>query len=79
MLTGFPVPESRILASAIIALFTFIGNYLSRLFQQGIQSFRNDIAQQDWFCNGSEDPNVLWTDWKTKFLEIALDSLLPVV
>ena len=34
------------------------------------ESFRNDIAQQDWFCNGSEDPNVLWTDWKTKFLDI---------
>ena len=34
------------------------------------ESFRNDIAQQDWFCNGSEDLNVLWTDWKTKFLDI---------
>ena len=29
------------------------------------ESFRNDTAQQDWFCNGSEDPNGLWTDWKT--------------
>ena len=61
----------------------FIGNYLSRLFQKGIQpflnrnfqnfkreSFRNDITQQDWSCNGSEDPNVLWTNWKTKFLDI---------
>ena len=34
------------------------------------ESFRNNIAQQDWSCNGSEDPNVLWTDWKTKFLDI---------
>ena len=34
------------------------------------ESFRNDITQQDWSCNGSEDPNVLWTDWKTKFLDI---------
>ena len=34
------------------------------------ESFRNDIAQQDWSCNVSEDPNVLWTDWKTKFLDI---------
>ena len=30
-------------------------------------SFRNDIAQQDWTCNGSDDLNVLWADWKTKF------------
>ena len=34
------------------------------------ESFRNDITQQDWSCNGSEDPNVLWTNWKTKFLDI---------
>ena len=34
------------------------------------ESFRSDIAQQDWSCNGSEDPNVLWTNWKTKFLDI---------
>ena len=80
---GLPVPECVILASAIIALFMFIGNYLSRLFQKGHttishrnfqnfnrESFRNDIAQQDWACNGSEDPNVLWTNWKTKFLDI---------
>ena len=39
MLTGLRVPESVILASAIIALFMFIGNYLSRLFQTGIQPF----------------------------------------
>ena len=34
------------------------------------ESFSNDITQQDWSCNGSEDPNVLWTNWKTKFLDI---------
>ena len=34
------------------------------------ESFRNDIAQQDWYFNASEDPNVLWTNWKTKFLDI---------
>ena len=33
-------------------------------------SFRNDIAQQDWTCNGSDDLNVLWADWKTKFWEV---------
>ena len=35
------------------------------------ESFRNDIAQQHCSCNGSEDPNILWTNWKTKFLDIA--------
>ena len=33
-------------------------------------SYRNDIAQQDKTCNGSDDPNVLWADWKTKFLDV---------
>ena len=45
MLTGFLVPESLILPSAIIALFTFIGNYLSRLLQQDIQPFLIEISQ----------------------------------
>ena len=69
------------LASAITALFTFIGNYLLpskgystisyRNFKNfNRESFRNDIAQQDWTCNGSDDPNVLWADWKTKFLDV---------
>ena len=69
------------LASAIIALFTFIGNSLAsfskghstisyRNFQNfNRESFRNDIAQ-DWSCNASEDPNVLWTNWETKFFDI---------
>ena len=34
------------------------------------ESFRNDIVQQDWTCNGSDDPNVLWADQKTKFLDV---------
>ena len=33
-------------------------------------SFRNDTAQQDWTCSGSDDPNVLWADLKTKFLDV---------
>ena len=35
-----------------------------------LKSFRNDIAQQDWTGKGSDDPNVLWADWKTKFLDV---------
>ena len=34
------------------------------------ESFRTDIAQQDWTCNSSYDPNVLWADWKTKLLDV---------
>ena len=30
------------------------------------ESFHNDIDQQGWTCNGFDDPNVLWADWKTK-------------
>lgn len=26
------------------------------------------ISQQDWTSSGSDDPTVLWGDWKTKFL-----------
>ena len=44
MLTGLPVPESLILASATIALFTFIGNYPSRLLRLGIQPFLIEIS-----------------------------------
>ena len=66
------------MASAITALFTFIENYLLLFPKKGIQpflsfnreSFRNDIAQQDWTYNGSDDSNVLWADWKTKFLDV---------
>ena len=57
-------------------LFTFIGNFPSkghstisyRNFKNfNRESFRNDIAQRGWTCNGSDDPNVLWADWNTKF------------
>ena len=72
------------MASAITALFTFIANYLLLFPQKGLQpflteilkiffdreSFRYDIAKQDWTCNGSDDPNVLWAGWKTKFLDV---------
>ena len=34
------------------------------------ESFRTDITRQDWAFNGSDDPNVLWADWKTKFLDV---------
>ena len=34
------------------------------------ESFRTDIVRQDWTCNGCDDPNVLWADWKTKFLNV---------
>ena len=34
------------------------------------ESFRSDIVQQEWTCNGSDDPNVLWADQKTKFLGV---------
>ena len=71
------------MASAITALFTFIENYLQLFPEKGIQpflteifknfnreNFRNDIAQQDWTCNGPDDSYVLWADWKTKFLHV---------
>lgn len=44
MLTGLPVPESLILASAITGLSTYIGNYRSRLLQQGIQPLLTEIS-----------------------------------
>ena len=74
MLTGKSVLESFefILASAITVSFTFTGNYLllfpQRVFQPFLTkiftnfnrgSFRSDIVQQDWTCNGSDDPNFL--------------------
>ena len=33
------------------------------------ENFRTDISRQDWSCT-SDDPNVLWADWKAKFLSI---------
>ena len=34
------------------------------------ENFRRDISRQDWSCT-SDDPNVLWADWKAKFLSIS--------
>ena len=45
MLTGQSVPEALILASAITAVFTFIGNYLLLFPQKGIQPFLTEILK----------------------------------
>ena len=43
---------------------------LSNAFNDHFSTIFNDIAQQDWTCNGFDDPNVLWADWKTKFSDV---------
>ena len=71
------------MASAITALFTFIGNYLLLFPQKGIQPFLTEILKiliervfvpiirsAGLACNGCYDPKVLWADWKTKFLDV---------
>ena len=40
------------------------------------ENFRRDISRQDWSCT-SDDPNVLWADWKAKFLSI-VNSHAPI-
>ena len=40
------------------------------------ENFRRDISQQDWSYN-SDNPNVLWADWKAKFLTI-VNSHAPI-
>ena len=40
------------------------------------ENFRRDISRQDWSYN-SNDPNVLWADWKAKFLSI-VNSHAPI-
>ena len=40
------------------------------------ENFRRDISRQDWSYN-SDDPNVLWADWKAKFLTI-VNSHAPI-
>ena len=40
------------------------------------ENFRKDISRQDWSCT-SDDPNVLWADWKAKFLSI-VNSHAPI-
>ena len=34
------------------------------------ENFRNEISQQDWSFNESENPNLVWSNWKTKFLRV---------
>ena len=77
------------LALVITASFMFIVNYLQNLLSKGIplklteifvilteKTFRRDISRQDWSYN-SDDPNVLWADWKAKFLTI-VNSHAPI-
>ena len=33
------------------------------------ENFRNEISQQDWSFDEFEDPNLAWSNWKTKFLQ----------
>ena len=40
------------------------------------ENVRRDISRQDWSCI-SDDPNVLWADWKAKFLTI-VNSHVPI-
>ena len=69
------------MVSAIIASFTFIGKYLSLFLLKGIQPFLIEISKIliervsvtisfNKTGPSSEDPNVLWTDWKRKVLDI---------
>ena len=41
-----------------------------------LENFRNEIAQQEWSFDESQDPNLAWSNWKTKFLRI-VNSLAP--
>ena len=40
-------------------------------------NFRNEISQQDWSLDESEDPNLVWSNWKTKFLRV-VNSYAPI-
>ena len=73
------------LALVITASFMFIVNYLWNLLSNGIplsfcnfnqKNFDRDISRQDWSYN-SDDPNVLWADWKAKFVSI-VNSHAPI-
>ena len=40
--------------------------------------FRNDIYNENWeFLDSGLDPNQMWTEWKTKFLQI-VDKHAPI-
>ena len=41
------------------------------------ENFRNEISQQDWSFDESEDPNLVWSHWKTKFLRV-VNSHAPI-
>ena len=73
----------------ITTSFMFIINYLRSLVSKGIplkltetfcnfhrENFRRKISRQDCSCT-SDDPNVLWADWKAKCLTI-VNSHAPI-
>ena len=41
------------------------------------ENFRNEISQQDWSFDESEDPNLVWSNWKIKFLRV-VNSHAPI-
>lgn len=41
------------------------------------ENFRNEICQQDWSFDESEDSNLVWSNWKTKFLRV-VNSHAPI-
>ena len=40
------------------------------------ENFRNEISQRDWSFNESEDPNLAWSNWKTKICALLILMLL---
>ena len=64
-------------------VYVFIGKYLliyhlsntlpslTEIFRNfDRENFWNEISQQDWSFNESEDPNLVWSYWRTKFLPV---------
>ena len=39
-------------------------------FSISYRNFRNEISQQEWPFDESQDPNLAWSNWKTNFLRI---------
>ena len=83
MSTGQSVPESLILASAITALYTFIGNYLLLFPRKSIQPFLTEILRiliESVFVTISTSRAGLvtalmilmfwWADWKTNLFDV---------
>ena len=57
-------------------------NYVYRNFKKfNLENFRSDISSQDWNYNLSNiqdpNPNLMWAEWKSKFLNIA-DKHAPI-